>query len=123
MVRTILKSVFAIWGIYLAWSIGPVYLAYREFKVEAADVTRVGGRGRERVLVAEVAELADRVGVPVAREAIKVRKEGNHTYLEVTYTEDLRFAPLVSYPWTFSINVDGLAVKPRTVGDVFDGEP
>ena len=118
MVRTIVKSVFALWVIYLTWTIGPVYLAYREFKIEAADVTRVAGRGPERELVAEVVGLAERVGVPVAREAIKVRKEGTHTYLEVTYTEELRLAPAVTYPWTFSIDAEGLAVKPRTVSDV-----
>ena len=38
----------------------------------------------------------------------------------MTYTEELRLAPAVSYPWTFSINAEGLAVKPQTVSDVIE---
>ena len=118
MVRTILKSVSALGAVYMMWNVGPVYLAYREFKIEAAEVTRGAARGPERELVAAVAGLAERIGVPVARQAIKVRKEGTRTYLEVTYTEELRLAPTVTYPWAFSINAEGLAVKPRTMSDV-----
>ena len=120
MVRTFLKLVFACGVVYMAWNVGPVYLAYREFRTEVTGATRVGGRGPERELVAVVAGLAERIGVPVAREAIKVRKEGTRTYLEVTYTEELCLAPAVIYPWTFSINAEGLAVKPQTVSDVIE---
>ena len=35
-------------------------------------------------------------------------------------TEELRLAPAVIYPWTFSINAEGLAVKPHTVSDVIE---
>jgi len=57
--------------------VGPVYLAYCEFRTEVAGATRAGGRRPEREFVAVVAGLAERIGVPVAREAIKVRKEGD----------------------------------------------
>ncbi len=40
----------------------------------------------------------------------------------MTYTEELRLAPAVTYPWTFSINAEGLAVKPQTVSDVSHAE-
>ena len=120
MVRTFLKYVLACGVVYLVWNVGPVYFAYREFTTEVAGATRVGGRGPERELVAVVVRLADRIGVPVARKAIKVRKETTRTYLEVTYTEELRLAPAVTYPWTFSITAEGLAVKPHTVSDVLD---
>ena len=122
MVRPILQWVYVLGVVYVVWNVGPVYLAYHEFKTKAAEVTRVGGRGAERELVAEVAELAERIGVPVAREAITVRKEGTHTYLEVTYTEEIRLVPAVTYPWTFSIIADGLAMKPRTLGDVLGSD-
>ncbi len=56
--------------------------------------------------------------MPVGLDAIKVSKQGIRTYLEVAYTEELRLAPAVTYPWTFSINAEGLAVKPRTMSDV-----
>jgi hypothetical protein len=119
-VRTILKWVFAFGAVYVTWNVGSVYLAYQEFKTEAAEMTRVRGRGPERELVAEVARLAARIGVPVGLEAIKVRKQGTRTYLEVAYTEELRLAPAVTYPWRFSVNAEGLAVKPRTMSDVFE---
>ena len=120
MVRTFLKYVLVCGLVYMAWNVGPVYLAYREFRTEVAGATRVVGRGSERELVAVVARLADRIGVPVAREAIKVRKEVTRTYLKVTYTEELRLAPAVTYPWTFSIKAEGLAVTPHTVSDVIE---
>ncbi len=120
MLRTFLKYVLACGVVYIAWNVGPVCLAYREFRTEVAGATRVAGRGSERDLVAVVALLADRIGVPVARKAIKVRKKGTRTYLEVTYTEELRLAPAVTYPWTFSINAEGLAIKPQTVSDVIE---
>ena len=49
-----------------------------------------------------------------------LKKEETRTYLEVTYTEELRLAPAVTYPWTFSINAEGLPVKPHTVSDVLE---
>ena len=81
--------------------VGPVYLAYREFRTEVAGVTRAGGRGPERELVAVVAGLAERIGVPVAREAIKMRKEGDPHVSRGDLHEELRLAPAVTYPWTF----------------------
>ena len=120
MVGTVVKLVLALGVIYMVWNVGPVYLAYREFSTEVAGATRAGGRGAERALVAEVAGLAERIGVPLARGAIRARKEGSRTYLEVTYTEELRLAPTITYPWTFSVNAEGLPVKPQTMGDVID---
>ena len=62
IVRTILKLGLACGVVY----VGPVYLAYQEFRTEVAGATRAGGRRPERELVAVVAGLAERIGVPVA---------------------------------------------------------
>lgn len=82
--------------------VGPVYLAYREFRTEVAGATRAGGRRPERELVAVVTGLAERIGVPVALRGHQgAQGKGTRTYLEVSYTEELRLAPAVTYPWTF----------------------
>tara|TARA_B100000029_G_scaffold411115_1_gene413330 strand:+ start:611 stop:994 length:384 start_codon:yes stop_codon:yes gene_type:complete len=117
-VRTVLKSAVAILVIYAAWQIAPVYIDYQQLRTEVADATRERGRGPEHELHSAVAALAAQRGVTVNRQDITVSKGRTYTQVEMRYIEQLRPLPGLVYPWTFSIQAEGLAVKPRTMSDV-----
>ena len=122
-VRTVVRWAVFLAVIYAAWNVGPVYLGYFQFKNGVAEATREGGQGPERELAARVAALATSIGVPVEPRAINVSKDRTLTHVHLTYTEELRLLPGVSYPWTFSISAEGLAVKPQTMTDVLGELP
>ena len=46
---------------------------------------------------------------------------GGVASVDVRYTEQLRLAPTLTYPWTVAIGAEGLAVTPRTMSDVLQG--
>lgn len=118
MVRTVLKLAVVALVLHAVWRISPVYLDYVKFKDELTQTARLAGARGEGEIVARVMEVATAMELPIARDAVHVRKDRDHTFIDATYTENLEFLPRVTYPWTIRISVDGWTVKPITADDV-----
>jgi hypothetical protein len=42
----------------------------------------------------------------VEPEAVRVRREDNHTLVDAVYTERIEILPRYFYPWQFKVSVD-----------------
>ena len=113
MIRAAVKFGIASLILYVAWHVGPVYVAHRQLKTDVVQATRDHGRGSEEELLTAVLAVTNRVGAPVDSDDIQVHKDDTYTYLRVTYTEPLQLLPSFTYPWTFTINAQGLAITPQ----------
>lgn len=118
MIRTVLKLAVVGAFVYAAWHVSPVYLHYVTFKDEVAQTARFGGARPEHEIVDRVMAVAGELQIPLTREAVRVRQESNHTFIDASYTEHLRLLPRVTYPWTFKISAEGWLVRPVTADDV-----
>jgi hypothetical protein len=111
MIRAAVKFGIAALLIYVAWNVGPVYVAHRQLKTDVAQATRDYGRGPEEELVTAVLALTNRTGALVDGDDIQVYKDATYTYLRLAYTEQLHLLPGFIYPWTFTISAQGLAIS------------
>jgi hypothetical protein len=118
MVRTVVKLAIAALVVHAVWKVSPVYLDYVKFRDELTETARRTGARRENEILERVMEVATSMEIPVTREAVRVRKDRDHTFIDATYTENLELLPRVTYPWTINISVDGWTVKPVTLDEV-----
>ena len=117
MIRALVKVAIAFVLVHAAWYVGPVYVAHQRFKSEVAQTTRDAGRGPEQDLVTAVMAAAARLGVPLDADDRRVRRDATYTYLDLSYAEQLRVLPTITYPWTFLIRTQGLSITPRPWND------
>lgn len=117
MVRLIVRAGLAFLVVYFAWHVGPVYVVHRQFKAEVAEATREGALGEPQALVTTVQSVAKRLGVPLGADDLRVRKDRTYLYLELAYTTQLQVLPSVTYPWTFRVNTQALAIVTQPWND------
>lgn len=110
MVRLIGRAGLAFVVVYFAWQVGPVHVAHRQFKAEVAEATREGTLGAPQDLVTTVQSIAKRAGVRLGVDDVRVRKDRTYLYLELAYTKQLQPLLTVTYPRTFRVNTQALAI-------------
>ena len=50
--------------------------------------------------------------IPLAAEAVSIRREERHIYVEGSYVRIVPIAPRVEYPWKFDWEVDAYIIDP-----------
>ena len=97
--------------------VGPVYLRHRQFQTQLSEMARKSFTLREDQVIAETMSLAESLDLPLTPANVRVRRTPRHTYIDATYTANLEIVPMVTYPWTTTVSVDGYVVRPPTAGD------
>jgi hypothetical protein len=104
--KTIIKLVVAALVVHATWRAGNVYLRYYEFKDHVHEAAQFSERKAEKELREQVLTLAAEYEIPLAPEALRVRREENHTIVNASYTERIELLPRYYYPWDFKVNVN-----------------
>jgi hypothetical protein len=104
--KTIIKLVVAALVVHATWRASTVYMRYYEFKDQVHEAAQFSDRKPESELRARVMTLAERHQIPLAAEALNVRREENHMLVDATYTERIELLPRYFYPWEFKVHVD-----------------
>ena len=97
--------------------VGPVYVRHRQFQTQLLEMARKSFNLSEGQVIAETLSLAESLDVPLTPAGIQVRRVPRHTYIDATYTANLEIVPIVTYPWTSTVSVDGYVVRPPTASD------
>lgn len=94
------------------WRLGSAYLTFYRFK-DAVEQSAQFSHGRsEGELQERIMELASQYDVPLAADAVTVRRDGNHTITAGEYSEPIDFAPGFTRPWTFTWETDTFVSVP-----------
>jgi hypothetical protein len=118
MLRKIIKLGVALLIIHALYRGVPAFLHYYEFK-DAVRETALFSRGVTDADVARrVAELAAKYQIPLESDAIAIRREGQTTYIDASYVQEIEWLPTYKRPWEFAVAVDAMSVRPTTVEDV-----
>ena len=118
MLRKIIKLGVLLLVIHALYRSFPAFLHYYEFK-DAVRETALFSRGiSDADLARRVAELAVKYQIPLEPDAISIRREGQTTYIDASYVQDIEWVPSYKRPWEFAVAVDAMSVRPTTVEDV-----
>ncbi len=104
--KTIIKLVIAALVVHATWRAATVYLRYYEFKDQVHEAAQFSDRKPESELHARVLSLAKQHEIPLAPEALNVRRQENHMLVDATYTEQIELLPRYFYPWEFKVHID-----------------
>ena len=117
MIRFLLKLAVAALIVNATWRLGSAYATFYRFKDAVTEASRFSGAKSEEELRRRVLELASQFEVPVDEQDFSIRREGNHTNIDGTYTQSIELAPAYPYPWSFDWSVDTftLSAEPPVV--------
>jgi hypothetical protein len=111
MIKIIIKLVIAALIANAAWHVGSAYITFYKFQDAAVEIAEFGSQKSVDELHQKVLELAAQYDVPVAENAVTVRRENDHTYIDGSYDRPLELAPGYRYPWVFKFHVDTMSFE------------
>jgi hypothetical protein len=115
MIKLLVKLALAALVANAAWRVGSAYMTFYKFQDAVSEASQFSGQKSEDELHQRVIELATDYDVPLAYNAVTVRRENQHTYIDGTYERVLDLAPGYHYPWPFKLHVDTLSYESQGV--------
>jgi hypothetical protein len=87
---------------------------YYQFKDVAQETIVFGYGATTGQLHDQILRRGQDLEVPIEPEDLVVTRDGARTLAEATYTQPVELFPRYTYPFTFSFEVDAIAVNPPT---------
>lgn len=111
MARNIIRLAVILLVVHALYRFVPIYVHYQEFK-DAVNEAAMFSKDRSEAQIADlVMELAAKYQVPLDRDAVSVRREQHHTYIDASYVEQVQWLPGYRRPQKFTIAADALDVR------------
>jgi hypothetical protein len=111
MIRKVLNLVILALVVHAAWRVVPVYWQYMKFKEAVAETARFAGTRTEEEIRQRVITLAERYEIPIAADAVVVRRDAEQVVIEANYTVALQVLPRYSRPWAFNVKAEAWTLK------------
>lgn len=112
MIRTVAKLIVAFAILHAAARAGWTVWKYFELKDAAREVILFGTVVPDR-LADRIFEKAVELHVPLERQDIEVRREGDLTFADASYTEGVPVLPGLIYPVDLSFSVEAMPAPER----------
>jgi len=109
MIKTLIKLAIIVLIANAIWRAGSAYLSYYKFKDAVTDVAINSRNKTDDELREKVMKLAMEYDEPIDPDAITIRREENHLYIDGSYTKPVALFPGYEYQWTFSLDADSAA--------------
>jgi hypothetical protein len=110
--KTILKLIVVALLANAGFHTSLAWIKYFRFKDAVTQTAQFGGRRSIQQIQDKVMEHAAAFSVPLQEDGFTVRRdEGQHTYVDGSYTQKIELLPGKTYPWTFSFHVDTYVVQ------------
>jgi hypothetical protein len=100
---------------YAGWNVAPVMLSHFEFKTKLDELARFSGDRAEGEIQARVLKLAEEYGIPLTERDVQVVRQADRIRIDVAYRRMLKLVPRYEYPWDFTIRVEVMAARMRSV--------
>ena len=112
MIKSVIKLVIAVAVANALWHVTSAYLSHYRF-TDAIHELAIHSAGRSDSQVREkVVELAATYDAPLDTDAIAVRRDEHHTFIDGSYTKAVSLFPGFDYQWPFALKVDGFVIPP-----------
>ena len=118
MLRKLVKLGVLLLIVHALYRSIPIFIRYYEFR-DAVREAALFSKGRtDQEIAQRVMQLAAKYEIPIEQEAIYIRHEGQTTYIDAEYLEEIEWVPTYKRPSLFTVNVEGMSIRPQTVDDV-----
>ena len=112
MIKALVKVIIMVLLANGLWRVTSAYMSFYKFR-DAVTEAAAAGRGQtDEQLKDKVMDLAASHDEPLAADAVTIRRDDHHTYIEGSYTKPIAVLPGVEYQWPFAINVDDFVLTP-----------
>ena len=109
MIKLAIKLALAALIANAAWQAGRTFAAHYQFRDAVRQAALVRGQ-TDAQLQQRVLELAADYDIPLTADAMTIRREERHIYVEGSYLRVVPIAPRVDYPWRFDWEVDAYII-------------
>jgi hypothetical protein len=118
--RTVVKLAVFLLIVHALYRFVPVYFHYQQFKDAVHETAMFASKDKTDVqIVDRVIELAERYQVPLQREYVEVKREGERLTINVAYVEAIEWLPRYKRPWLFEVGEHAFTnVRPVSARDI-----
>jgi hypothetical protein len=114
MIKLAIKLAIAALIANAAWQAGRTFAAHYQFRDDVRQAALMRGQ-TDAQLQQRVLELAANYDIPLTADALTIRREERHIYLEGSYVRVVPIAPRLDYPWRFDWEVDAYIIDPLKI--------
>jgi hypothetical protein len=116
--KALIKLAIAVLLANALWHAAAAYISFYRFR-DSVDELASHAAGRSDVQLKEkVMELAATYEEPVDPDALEIRHENDHLYIDTEYIKPVALFPGYEYQWPFTLNVDGFVIIPKRLNDL-----
>jgi hypothetical protein len=95
----------------------PTYVRYQQFK-DSVNETAMFAKGKSDAdITNRVMELAAEHDIPLEREYVQVRRQGDHTYIDASWVSLIKWVPGYERAWQFDVAAHAWSSTPSKPGD------
>ena len=114
MIKLAIKLAIAALIANAAWQAGRTFAAHYQFRDDVRQAALLRGQ-TDAQLQQRVLELAANYDIPLTADALTIRREERHVYVEGSYVRVVPIAPRLDYPWRFDWEVDAYIIDPTKI--------
>ena len=118
MAKRIIKLAIFLLVVHALYRFVPIYLHYQQFKDAVKETALFSSGKSDSEIIDRVMGLAEGYHIPLEREYVQVRREGERTFIDASYVEFIEWAPTYRRPWQFDVGAQAWHIKPVTAGEV-----
>jgi hypothetical protein len=104
--KTLFKLAVAFLVIHALYRFVPPYWNFTQFRWALKENAAQWREHNDEAVTGEVLGLAQKHKVPITADHVQVRREGDHLFVDVAYTDTIEFVPSMKREWRFAANVD-----------------
>lgn len=112
MIKSIIKVLVAVLIANALWRVSSAYITHYRFNDAVTELAKHAVGKTDAQLKDKVMELAATYDEPVDADALAIRQEEHHTYVETKYVKPIALVPGYEYQWPFALKVDGFVIIP-----------
>jgi hypothetical protein len=104
--KTLFKLALALLVVHALVRFVPPYWSFTQFRWAMKEQAAQWREHTDQAVTAEVLKLARQHKVPIGTDHVQVRREGDHLFVDVAYTDQIEFIPSMRRDWRFAASVD-----------------
>jgi hypothetical protein len=114
--KALIKILIAVLIANALYHIASAYISYYRFQDAVLELAIHGSDKRTEQLRDKVLALAATYDEPI--DAVAIRREEHHTFIDGKYKKPVALLPGYEYSWPFTLSVDGYVIVPTKLGDL-----
>ncbi|HVL67225.1 MAG TPA: hypothetical protein VM364_08175 [Vicinamibacterales bacterium] len=113
--KTLFKLAIALLVVHALVRFVPPYWNFTQFRSALKERATEWHQQSDAGVVQEVVNLAAHFDVPITAENVRVRRDVDHLYIDVSYKAPIEFIPGSKHDWKFDASIDAWTLKPPVI--------